>query len=120
MANMIWYQKMSDVKKSALWALISIPMSFVVIFLNWVFERGDILTFTFMPSYFALAIYATVGGGWSTELLWMMPVFGSVTQYLGYFLFIYLLLKILRKLKITGEPSIAKEESEKDPPTHLP
>lgn len=104
---MIWKIKNEDIRKSALWALISIPMSFIVFFLNWIFERGDILGITFFPTVLAWGLL----GSLKAAPGWGLPI-SFIAQYLGYFLLIYVLRKIFKFLKKTGGENAAKVPSE--------
>lgn len=112
---MIWKIKNKDVRISALWALISIPISFIGVLLAWgIVHSGGILYLPFIPAVLVLALLDSF-----KELPeWLFLTVALLAQYLGYFLFIYLSLKILRILKKTREENIAKEQSEKgSPPT---
>ncbi|MDH5762739.1 MAG: hypothetical protein OEZ51_07150 [Nitrospinota bacterium] len=103
---------MNDVKKSALWALVSIPISITLVYLNSAkVIAGDFLGFTFIPAYLALGLF----GSLELEPGWWMTAVSLIAEYLGYFLFIYLSLKSFRLLTITGDQYVAKEESEIDP-----
>lgn len=79
--------------------------------LGMMFARtGSMLWIIFFPMSMVSEMFGDI---LSPQLIVLIPML-LMGQYLSYFLFIYLLLKILRKLKITGEPGTAKEESEKD------
>ena len=113
---MIWIRKKEEVRISALLALICFPISFII---YWMLVHGDpIFAVFYIPALIVMGLLDYLIGPSEVPRHWLLDLAPMMAQYLGYFLFIYLLLKILRKLKITGEPSIAKEESEKDPPTH--
>ena len=106
---------MNDLRKSALWALISIPIS---IFFAGVFLHGGpfFLEVLYIPGVIMMEILGDYIG--SPERLFITA--GLTAQYLGYFLFIFVLRKAFKLLAGTRAENMSKEGSETDPPTHLP
>ena len=107
---MNWIRKNEDVRKSALWALISIPIS--IIFAGGLLHGPPIFEVFYIPALIVMELLEH----FVEPQHWLLEVAPPMAQYLGYFLFIYLSLKLLRKLKITEEPGIVKQKSEKDTP----
>lgn len=102
---------MNDVRKSALWALISIPISFLGYLLSWgLIHTGGILALPVFPGFAALMLLS----GFEELPEWLVWTAALVAQYLSYFLIIYVLIKIIRVLKNTRAENIAKEQSEND------
>jgi len=98
---------MRDVYKSALWALISIPISLIGVFLSrGLVHTGGIWLFPFYPAFIAIALL----GGPKESPKWLLVVVALIAQYLGYFLLIY----FIRKLMQTRVENITKEQSEKN------
>ena len=98
--------KMSDVKKSALWALACVPIT-VYGGYNTVglLHAGDLWLAPFIPALLAYSVLAPPGSpDW-----WFITV-GLISQFLGYFLIVF----IFFKLKQATVKNIAKEQSEKD------
>lgn len=120
---MIWIRKKEEVRISALLALFFFPLSFVGMFLMHGIPVFQVLL---LPILLVIELLENLIGplayilGSLEDMLGTGPavLFGWTTaimiQYFGYFLFIYLSFKILRKMKITGEPSPVKEESKKE------
>ena len=107
----------NDVRKSALWALVSIPISFFGVFAGWaIIHVGGILYLPFIPGVLVMEIFDS----YKESPEWLLWTVALIAQYLGYFLLIYILMKITKVLKNTRAENSAKEQSEKDPPTHLP
>ena len=103
---------MSDVKKSALWALVSIPISIFGVFISWaIIHVGGILYLPFIPAVLVIDLDVLKE---SPE--WLVWGTALVAQYLGYFLLTFFLIKVFRILKNTRAENIAKEQSENDPP----
>jgi hypothetical protein len=96
---------MNDVKKSALWALVSIPIS--VLLLGALLHGGGILEIVYLPVLIAEELL----GDYGLAVSYMFPI-----QYLGYFLLIYVLIKIKKVLKNTRAENIAREQSENNEP----
>ena len=95
---MIGRKKMNDVRKSALWALISLPISFLGYLLSWgLIHTGGILVLPVFPGFVALMLLS----GFEELPEWLVWTAALVAQYLGYFLIIYVLIKIIRVLKNT-------------------
>ena len=102
---------MSDVKKSALWALISIPISFLGYLFSWaVLHTGGVLAIPVFPAL--LVIWILFDPKESPE--WLVWGTALIAQYLGYFIVIFILIKIIRVLKNTRSENIAKEQSAKN------
>ena len=96
---------MNDVKKSALWALVSIPIS--VLLLGALVHGGGILEIVYLPVLIAEELL----GDYGLAVSYMFPI-----QYLGYFLLFYFLIKVKKLFKTTRAENIAREQSEKDEP----
>ena len=101
---------MNDVKKSALWALISIPLP--IIFIGAFVHGGGILAVFYIPFGIVFVLLESFKG--LPE--WLYWAVALNAQYLGYFLFIYLSLKLLRLLKKIRTENSAKEQSAKNDP----
>lgn len=95
--------KMDEVLICALFALISIPITVI-------FSRGFAHNVFIYEIFYIPVLIAMVFVGYGTAVSYMFPI-----QYLGYFLFILISLKIFRKLKKTRAGNIAIEQSKKDP-----
>jgi hypothetical protein len=105
--------EMNDVKKSALWALISIPISIIGVFLSrGLVHAGGLWLAPFFPAFIAVALLGGPEGGLPG---WLLGIAAFTAQYLAYFLFAF----TIYKLKQIRTQNIAEEQSEKDPPTHL-
>lgn len=92
-------QEMSDVRKSALWALISIPISFLLLGVL-VHGGPGVLQAPYIPGVIVLELLGMEGESW------IFPA-----QYFGYFLLVYAFIKIKRALKGTkGVEPITKKE----------
>jgi len=106
-----WMNKMNDVKKSALWALISIPISFFGFLISWgLIHNGGIMLIPFAPGFLTMLIMSD-GTDFPEWLVWF---FALIAQYLSYFIVILILIKTFKVLKATRAENIAKEQSEKD------
>ncbi len=104
---------MNDVKKSALWALISIPISFLGYLISWgLIHNGGIILILFAPGFITMLIMSD-----DTDVPeWLVWILALVAQYLGYIIVIFILIKTFKILQATRAENIVKEESEKDPP----
>lgn len=102
-------KKTNDVRKSALWALISFPITFI--FIGALVHGGGILEVFYIPFIIVYALLAPFKG--LPE--WLFWAVALIAQYLGYFLFIYVLIKIIRVLKNTRAENIVNEQPEEDP-----
>lgn len=115
---MIWIRKKEEVRISALLALFSFPISFI--FYGMLVHGEPIFKVLYIPALIVMGLLEYLIGPFKVPQHWLLEIveiLAPITaQYLGYFLFIYLLLKILRKLGITGDKNIAKEQSEKNNP----
>jgi len=99
----IYIRKREELRISALLALFSIPIS--IPFYGVLIHGGgeSILVWIYLP----VVIASLLVGNYDLAVASFLPI-----QFFGYFLGIYLLLKILRKLEIIGEPGKTQEELE--------
>ncbi len=95
---------MSDVKKSALWALICVPITVFGGYSTVGLLHGDGLWLApFIPALLACSLLVPPGSpDW-----WFITV-GLISQYLGYFLLVW----IIYKLRQMGAEKYAKEQPE--------
>jgi len=101
---------MSDVKKSALWALINIPIYlFGFLFVRGLVETGNLLLILYIPTY---VIWEFIQNPETPE--WFLFVIGFLGQYLVYSLIIYGSIKVFRVLKRIREENSVEEQLERD------
>ena len=101
---------MRDVKKSALWALISIPITLLLAGLGALTDTDHILGFVFLP---AGIVGLTLEGLQGDLPEWVfhpatLGVIFFLTQYLCFFLLIYIFMKIVRLQQSGGTDPINK------------
>ena len=109
---MIWIRKNEEVHISALMGLYGFPISFILY--PFLFIGGAVEIY-FFPAYIAVELFHSAVIMINQELpLWMSILAGVTGQYLCFFLIILLSFKLLRKMKITGEPGPARDKTTKD------
>lgn len=102
---------MNDVRKSALWSLVSIPIS--IIFAGVIVHGGPFfLEVLYIPALLVIDYLDDYVG--SPE--WLFITSGLTAQYLGYFFFIYALRKAFKLLTGTRAKNSDIDESEKNDP----
>jgi hypothetical protein len=98
----------SDVRKSALWALLSIPISLIGLFSGYGLMHASLIWLVpFYPAFIAVALLGGPEGGLPG---WLLGIAAFTAQYLAYFLFAF----IIYKLKKTRAENSAKEKMEQD------
>lgn len=109
--------KMSDAKKSALLALICIPITFLLLehpsYLSSITD-DEIRTALLVPTIIVFMLWESAWG-FSGIPDWLPLTAGLIAPYPGYFLIIYVLIKSIRVLKNIRAKNSVKEQSEKDP-----
>jgi hypothetical protein len=102
---------MNDVCKSALWALISIPIFFLGFYIGrGLVETGSLLLILYIPTF---VIWNFLQNPETPEGL--VAVAALTAQYLSYFLIIYCSIKLFRIWKTKRMENIVKEQPEEDP-----
>lgn len=101
---------MKDIYKSALWALISIPISLFGHYASFgLIHTGGILLILYLPAFIAVDLIQT-----PETPEWLLNTVALIAQYLAYVLVILILRKIFKILKETRAENIAKEQAEKN------
>jgi len=104
---------MKEIYKTALWALISIPISLFGHYASFgLLHTGGILLILYLPAFVAVDIIQT-----PKTPEWLLNTVALLAQYLAYVLVIHILRIIFKFLKETRAENIVKEQSEKDETT---
>jgi len=84
---------MDELKKSAIWAFISIPITLVIISNSYALAHGSMFLLIFI--YPGLAAESLLVGRENSDLI--IGTVGFVAQYIAYFLLVYLVYKLKKK-----------------------
>lgn len=102
---MIWKKMTNDVRKSTRWALICNLIAFIIALM--LARTPTLHEVLFLPALIAIEMLEYLIGPQD----WLWFVAGIPAQFFGYFLFIYLSIKILRQFKkITGKEFSSEEK----------
>lgn len=102
---------MSDIKKSALWALISIPIFFLGFYIGpGLVETGSLLLILYIPTF---VVWSYLQNPENPE--WVVTVAALTAQYLWFFLFIYVSIKTFKKISKTISEKYPKEPPPEEP-----